>query len=114
MKSENPAVVEAYLSALRDKDFSKAPVADDIRFENPLSGPGSGRADLDAFLAGFLPAINDIRIRRNVCEGEFVATHWDADSVFGIIQVLEMFRVENGKIKETVALFDPRPIVGGT
>ena len=113
MKSET-AVVEAYLSALRDKDFSKAPVADDIKFENPISGPGSGREDLGAFLSGFLPAINDVRILRSVCEDNYVAARWDADSVFGVIPVLEMFRVEDGKIKETVALFDPRPVVGGT
>jgi hypothetical protein len=34
------------------------------------------------------------------------------DSDFGKIRVLEIFRIRDGKIEETAAYFDPRPIFG--
>ena len=112
MKEENVLAVESYLNALKQKDLSLAQLADDISFSDPVSGNGSGLENFQAFLTGFLPAINDVRIHRHVCEGEYVVTHWEVDAIFGIIPILEMFRVQEGKITETIAYFDPRPILG--
>jgi hypothetical protein len=39
-------------------------------------------------------------------------THWEADTVFGKIPILEKFRVREGKIFEAVRYFDPRPVLG--
>jgi len=41
-----------------------------------------------------------------------VVTHWEVDGVFGIITILEKFRVRDGKITEACGYFDPRPILG--
>jgi limonene-1,2-epoxide hydrolase len=112
MKEENIKAVEAYLNALKQKDLSLAPFSDDLKFSDPIAGEASGGENFRAFLAGFLPAINDIRIFSHVCEDEFVVTHWEVDTVFGIIPILEKFRVENGKITEALGFFDPRPILG--
>ena len=65
-----------------------------------------------AFLSGFLPAINDITVLSHVCEDDFVVTHWEVDAVFGIIPILEKFRIAGGKITEAFGFFDPRPILG--
>lgn len=113
MREENVKVVEAYLNALKQKDLSLAPFADDIRFEDPVAGRITGAEDLRAFLLNFVSAISDVRIQRHVCEGETVATVWEADTIFGIIPIFELFRVENGKITEAVGYFDPRPVIGG-
>lgn len=112
MKEENIKAVEAYLNALKVKDLSLAPFADDILFEDPIAGKHSGAENFRAFLSGFLPAIIDVRIHSHVCEDDFVVTHWEVDGVFGIVTILEKFRVESGKITEAIGYYDPRPILG--
>lgn len=111
MNEENVKVVEAFLSAMREKDLSRAPLDDEMTFDNPISGKGAGAENFRAFMSGFLPAIHDVRIISHVCEGETVAVRWQADTVFGIIQIGEFFRVRDGKIVETFSYFDPRPII---
>ncbi len=112
MNRENIEIVESYLNALKQKDLSLALLADDLRFEDPMTGKSSGADNLRAFLTGFLPAINDIKVIQHICEGETVVTHWEVDGIFGIIPILEKFRIEDGKIKEMTAFFDPKPILG--
>lgn len=114
MREENIKVVESYINALKQKDLSTARLADDLRFEDPMTKRGTSAEDLKAFIAGFLPAINDTRIHQHICEGEWVVTHWEVDGIFGIIPILEKFRIEDGKIKEMIAFFDPRPILGSS
>ena len=46
---------------------------------------------------------------RHVCEGDYVATHFEVDGVFGLLPIMEMFKVEDGKITEAIGYFDPRP-----
>jgi|SRR5687768_10229690 hypothetical protein len=112
MKEENIKAVEAYLNALKQKDLSLAPLAADLKFFDPVSGSGRRAENFRAFLEGFLPAINDVHILNHVCEDDFVVTHWEVDTVFGIIPILEKFRVREGEITEALGFFDPRPILG--
>jgi limonene-1,2-epoxide hydrolase len=112
MREENIKAVEAYLNALKQKDLSLAPLAAEVAFEDPLSGKNTGAENLRAFLSGFLPAINDVRVVSHVCEDDYVVTHWEVDAVFGIIPILEKFRVRGGEIVEAFGFFDPRPVVG--
>ena len=112
MKEENIKAVEAYLNALKQKDLSLAPFADDLEFSDPVAGNNTGAENFRAFLAGFLPAIRDVRAVSHVCEDDFVVTHFEVDGVFGIISILEKFRVREGKITEAHGFFDPRPILG--
>jgi limonene-1,2-epoxide hydrolase len=112
MREENIKTVEAYLNALKQKDLSLAPFADDVQFEDPVAGRGAGAENFRAFLSGFLPAINDVRAIQHICENDWVVTHWEVDAVFGIIPILEKFRVSDGRIVEAAGFFDPRPILG--
>jgi limonene-1,2-epoxide hydrolase len=112
MREENIKTVETYLNALKQKDLSIASLADDLKFEDPIAGKNTGAENFKAFLSGFLPAIKDVRVLQHICEGEYVVTHWEVDGVFGIITILEKFRVENGEITEAYGYFDPRPILG--
>lgn len=112
MKEKNVEAIENYLNALRTKDLSIAPLADDVYFEDPVAGKGKGAEAFRAFLSGFLPAINDVRVHLHISEGEYIVTHWEVDAVFGIIPILELFRVEDGKITEAIGYYDPRPILG--
>ena len=112
MREEKIRAVEAYLNALKQKDLSLAPFADDLKFSDPVAGKNAGAENFRAFLAGFLPAIDDVRVVSHICEDDFVVTHFEVDGVFGIIPILEKFRVEGGKITEAHGFFDPRPILG--
>lgn len=112
MENENVRVVEAFLNALKNKDISDAPVADDLVFADPLMGEGQGADALKAFVSGFFPALNDVRIIRHVSEGEYVATQWEVVGFFDTVPIFELFRVRDGKIIEFRAFYDPRPIVG--
>ena len=113
MAKENIKVVEAYLKSLEERDLSKAPFADDIHFDDPVAGSGNGADDFRGFLSGFLPAIGAITVRTHICENDIVVTQFDVETVFGTIHILEKFVIKNGMITETMAFYDPRPIVGG-
>jgi limonene-1,2-epoxide hydrolase len=112
VREGNIALVERHFEALRRHDLSLSPLADDVYFDDPIAGRDRSADNFRAFLSGFLPAISGVRVLRHVCEGEYVATHWEADTIFGIIPILELFRIEDEKITEIIAYFDPRPIVG--
>jgi limonene-1,2-epoxide hydrolase len=112
MREENIQAVEAYLNALKEKDLSLAPFAEGVVFEDPVSGRNTGAENFRAFLSGFLPAIDEVRVLEHVCEGDLVVTHWQVDGVFGVITILEKFRVRDGRITEAFGYFDPRPILG--
>ena len=113
MREENILIVEQYLTALQKHDLSLAPFADDISFEDSVAGKITGVENAKAFLTGFLPAINDVKVIQHICEGEYVVTHWEVDAVFGIIPILEKFHVQDGKITEAISYYDPRPVLGG-
>ena len=110
MENPNIKTVESYLDALRTKDLSKAPVAPDIYFEDPLTTPASGVKAWTEFVSSMLPALNDVRVKQHIAEGATVATLWEADTVWGVIPIFEYFRIHEGLIKEAKAFFDPRPI----
>jgi limonene-1,2-epoxide hydrolase len=112
MKEENIKVVEGFLNALRAKDLSLAPVADDIEFEDPMIGKGKGADALRGFIGGFLPAIEEVKVIQHIVDGDYVVTEWEVDGVFGVITVLEKFLVRDGKILSYRAFYDPRPILG--
>lgn len=112
MQEENIRAVEGYLNALRQKDLNLAPLADDIVFENPMVGKGSGRDNFKAFLSGFLPAIKGVKVLAHICAGDQIATRWEVDTIFGIIQIGEFFHVRDGKIIEARGYFDPRLLFG--
>ena|SRR5689334_8884810 len=114
MKKEKTEAVEAYLNALKQKDLALAPLADDLKFSDPIAGNNSGAENFRAFLEGFLPAITDVRVISHVAEDDFVVTHFEVDTVFGIISILEKFRVSEGKITEAFGFYDPRPILGSS
>ena len=110
MENPNIKIVESYLDALRTKDLSKAPVAPDIYFEDPLTTSATGVKAWTEFVSSMLPALRDVRAKQHIAEGEHVATLWEADTVWGVIPIFEHFRIREGRIKEARAFFDPRPI----
>ena len=46
MKEENIKAVEKFLNALRTRDLSLAPLADEMKFEDSVAGKGNGAENL--------------------------------------------------------------------
>ncbi len=112
MNEENIKVVESYIEAIGRKDLTFEMLAEDIYFEDPMTVRSHGAENLRAFLTGFLTTIKSVKIIEHICENDTVVTHWEVDGIFGIIPILEKFRVKDGKITEAIAFFDPRPVLG--
>jgi hypothetical protein len=112
MNNPNPniAVVESYLLGLKRKDLSQVPFAPEVTFESPLSPKIVGGPAVIEFLTGLFPAIIDIRIKRHISEGDFVATEFDFETTFGVIPVFDCFQVSNGLLRQIRPYYDPRPI----
>lgn len=110
MSESNIEAVEGYLDAIRSKDLSRAPIAPDIFFTDPLVGALTGEDAWRGFVGQILPAVKGVTVKQHVAQGDYVAVLWEADTVWGIIPILELFRVQDGRIKEARAFLDPRPI----
>lgn len=110
MANTNVEIVESYIYGLRDKDLSKIPFAPDVVFEEPLTPTLTGADAVRAYLPNVFPLIKDVRIKKHISEGEYVATRWEVESPMGMIPLFECFRIVDGQITEISAYFDPRPI----
>lgn len=113
LNNRNVEIIRRHIAALEARELGALPLAENITFENPVSGAQTGAENFRAFLSGFLSAIQNTRVHRFVCDGEYVVAHWEVESVFGIIPILEIFRIEDSMIVESKAFFDPRPVLGG-
>jgi len=113
MREDVIRAVEAYLNGLGSRNLKDAPFHPDIVFEGPLGPPIHGEEGLRQFLTGMFPAIESIRIVRHIVEGEWCATVFDLHTRFGIIPVMDCFRVVGGQIVSVRPYYDPRPILEG-
>ena len=113
MREDVIGPVEAYLNGLGSKDLNAAPFHQDIVFEGPLGPPIHGAAALREFLTGMFPAINGIQIVRHIVEGEWCATVFDFKTAFGVIPIMDCFRVVEGQIVSIRPYYDPRPVIEG-
>ena len=108
-REEKVAVVEAYLRGLAGKDISKIPFAENITFEGPRVGKLIGRNAVVGFLTSILPAIKSVRIRQHIVEGDFVATVFEMETMFGVDQVFDRLQVRDGELKEIHSFYYPQP-----
>jgi len=105
----NIAAATAFLKSMQAKDLSQAPLAENVSYESPLSGePIRGRDHVIRFLNVYLPVINDVRTVRHIADGDYVATVWQADTSFGPLSLIYVFRIESGTIVDIQAFYDPR------
>ncbi len=103
------AVVEAYLRGLAGKDISKIPFAANITFEGPRVGKLIGRNAVVGFLTSILPAVRSVQIKQHIVEGDFVATVFEMETIFGVDQVFDRVHVCDGELKEIHSFYYPQP-----
>ena len=109
-REEKVAVVEAYLDALPTGNFSQVPFAPDVGFESPLSPRVAGETAI-TILKGLSPFIKEIKIKQHIVDGYHVATAFEMDTIYGVIPVLDYFRLTEGQLKEIRPFYDPRPMI---
>jgi hypothetical protein len=99
----------AFLDALIARDISRAPLAEDVSYQSPLTGdPVQGRDRVSRFLGIYLPVITDVRLKRHIADGDHVASIVQADTTFGPIALVYVFSIEAGQIAEIQGFYDPR------
>lgn len=107
------AVVERYLRGLKDRNLADVPFAHDVVFQGPLSPRLTGVDAVKDILQEMLPVIRDVRVQRHIAEGDYVATMFDLDTLFGVIPVCDCYQVVDGQLKQIRPYYDPRAIIEG-
>ena len=108
----NTAIAETYLEAVRTKDPSKALFAPEVTLQYPLSPRKVvGRDSVIEYMLALLPGFDDVKLERHMTGGEYVATLWQAETVWGTVPICSVFRISEGLIQEVRSFWDPRPVV---
>ena len=109
-------VVEAYLNGLGNRDFSHVPFDAEFTYESPLLPTLVGQPSLTGqaaieFLQGLFPAIEGVRIKQHIVEGEYCASVFDLLTIHGVIPIFDRFHVVEGRLKLANPFYDPRLIL---
>ena len=113
MREDVIRAVEAHLNGLGAGDISGSPFHPEIEFVGPIGPPIRGEPTVRAVFTGFFSTIKGIKINRHIVDGEWCATTFDFDTVFGVIPMIDCFHVVDGKILSIRVYYDPRPILEG-
>lgn len=114
MNNRNVEIAEQYISALKERDFTKAHLASAVTFQDPTTPVLRGREAVIEFLLKNVPEIRSFKINLHISQGEYVAIAWDADTTAGEIPIFEYFRIIGGEIKEIRAYLNPCPLKNET
>ncbi|RXH56433.1 nuclear transport factor 2 family protein [Granulicella sibirica] len=106
-REQSIAAVEAYLECFTTKDPSNLPFAEDVTFEGPRMPKLTGRSMVQGFLTHILPMVKSVQLKRNIVEGDYVATIFDMETVSGIDHVCDQIHIVDGKIKAIHAFYYP-------
>jgi hypothetical protein len=108
----NTAIAETYLEAIRTKDPTKAMFAPEVTLQFPLSPRKIvGRESVIEYVLSLLPGIDDVKLERHMTGGDYVATLWEAQTVWGTVPICSVFRIADGLIQEIRSFWDPRPVM---
>jgi hypothetical protein len=101
--------VTRFFQCYKNRTLDAAPLADDVTYQGPLSpDPIHGRQNVTTFLNHTCLLLVNLRIRRQIHEGDDVAVLWQADTKFGDVQVVYWFRLKEDLISEILSFNDPR------
>ena len=107
-------VLDAYAQAMKTGDYSRVRFTPDVTFVGPLTnGAIIGEAQVKDFLRKVSTGVRDIRVKRQIIDGEFASVIADLETKEGnVVPFSEFFRVVDGRIAEIRPYFDPRPLIG--
>jgi hypothetical protein len=56
-----------------------------------------------------LPAVKSVQTKEHIVEGDFVATVFEMETIFGVDQVFDRVHVCDGELKEIHSFYYPQP-----
>ena len=106
-------VLDAYAQAMKTGNYSSVRFTRDVTFVGPLTnGAIIGEAQVKDFLRKVSTGVRDIRVKRQIIDGEFASVIADLETREGtVVPFSEFFRVVDGRIAEIRPYFDPRPLI---
>lgn len=113
MREDVIRAAEAHLLGLGAKDISAVPYHPDVVIQTPLGPPVKGADAVRQATPGIYPFVKGITIIRHIAEGEWCATIFDFEYIFGTFRIVDWFHVVDGQIVSIQAFYDPRPILEG-
>ncbi len=113
MQEDTVRAAEAHLNGITAKNVTAVPYDPDVVIETPLGPPVKGVDAVRQVVASVFPAVKQIRIIRHIADGEWCATLFDFEYVFGTFRIIDVFHVVDGRIVSIQAYYDPRPILQG-
>jgi ketosteroid isomerase-like protein len=113
MTNPNVDLAQHFFDALRRKDFSALPLAEDIVLESPISPRLVGVDSVLEFLEGLASVTKGARVLDLIGEGNKLAVEFELETTEGVIAGFECFEMSDGQIKKLRPYFDARPLLGG-
>jgi hypothetical protein len=106
-------VLDTYAQAMKTGDYSSVRFTPDVTFVGPLTnGAIIGEAQVKDFLRKVSTGVRDIRVKRQIIDGEFASVIADLETKEGnVVPFSEFFRVVDGRIAEIRPYFDPRLLI---
>jgi limonene-1,2-epoxide hydrolase len=106
-------VLDTYAQAMKTGDYSRVRFTRDVTFVGPLTnGAIIGEAQVKDFLRKVSTGVRDIRVTRQIIDGEFASVIADLETKEGnVVPFSEFFRVVDGRIAEIRPYFDPRLLI---
>ncbi|MEP6609965.1 MAG: nuclear transport factor 2 family protein [Burkholderiaceae bacterium] len=105
--------LDAYAQAMKTGDYSDVRFSSDVTFLGPLTnGAIVGETQVRDFLLKVSKGVKDVRVKRQVIDGEFACVVADLETREGdVVPFCECFRILDEKIAEIRPYFDPRPLI---
>jgi hypothetical protein len=108
----NIAIADTYLEAIRTKNPAKALLAPEVTLQFPLSPRKIvGRDSVIEYVLSVLPGFDGVKLERHMTGGDYVATLWEAETVWGTVPICSVFQISDGLIREVRSFWDPRPVL---
>jgi hypothetical protein len=112
MREQVLKLVGTYLEAVRTNHPGALGLHPDIVFESPLNSL-RGIAAFEKSLLDFHPILKGIEIVHLTADDTTCAAALRLDTIYGILPFLEFFQIQEGKIANIRAYYDPRPVLEG-
>lgn len=103
--------VQAYFDGLRQSRVDRIPFAPGVVYQGPLGPELRGADAVRQFLRSTVAVIREVRVLQHLSQGAYVGTHFELDTIYGVIPGFDWFHVVNDQIFEVRRFYDPRPIV---
>lgn len=108
-REDQVALVETYFDCFVRNEFDAIPIAPDYTGRTPFARELSGEAAVNYFKLA-ASHVTSIRIRQHIVEGNRVATLLEEETADGQLEVMAMFEIRDGLIKNVVVSYDSRHV----